>query len=253
MIRERLDKELVKRGLAVNRSQAGSYISLGKVRINGKTAGKSGELVKNDDVLEISVPAAEQYVSRAGLKLAGAAASLKIQFTDQKVLDVGSSTGGFTEFALKNDAKKVVAVDVGTEQMRPSLRNDPRVELYEKTDIRDFVMTDKPDIVLADLSFISLRKILPSISALSKSSTQIIVLLKPQFEAGKEQINRGVIKNDTIRRRIISDFEAWVKNDFLIIDKADSDVPGTHGNRERFYVLRKLPKGKLLGRPSRAK
>lgn len=237
-MKQRLDQAMAERGLVSSRSQAESYIKLGKVRLNGKTASKSGLFVSLDDKIALNVPAQNQYVSRAGLKLASAVKALQIDFIDQVVLDIGSSTGGFTDYVLKNGAKKVVAVDVGTEQMHPSLRNDPRVELHEKTDIRNFEILPKPDIILADLSFISLREVLPTVSRLSKSSTQVLVLLKPQFEAGKTEINRGVVKNDKLRRQILKDFEAWVKAYFVVVGKADSQVAGAHGNLERFYLLR---------------
>lgn len=229
---------MVEQGQVSSRSQAESYIKLGKVRVNGQIAGKTGLFVGENDKIEVLVPLNEQYVSRAGLKLAGAADALRLEFKSKLVLDVGSSTGGFTDYALKQGAKKVVAVDVGTEQMNPGLREDSRVELYEKTDIRDFIITEKPDLILADLSFISLRKILPGLAGLSKFDTQIVVLLKPQFEAGKEQINRGVIKNERLRRQILKDFEEWAKENFVIVAKADSQVAGTRGNHERFYSLR---------------
>ena len=250
---QRLDKALVERGLAANRSQAGNYIALGKVKINGKIAAKSGQMVKGDDILELDVPEGQRYVSRSALKLASVVEPLEIDFKDKLVLDVGSSTGGFSDFALKHGARAVVAVDVGTEQMHPSLRHEPRLELHEKTDIRGFKMSENPDLILADLSFISLREVLPAIGALSNSSTQILVLLKPQFEAGKSQINRGIVKNDSLRRQIIKDFESWLKSSFFIVAKADSAVAGTHGNRERFYLLRLLATNKLQELRYRAK
>ncbi len=250
---QRLDKALVGQGLAANRSQAGNYIALGKVKVNGKAAAKSGQMVKSDDRLELDVPEGERYVSRAALKLASVVEPLKIDFKDKLVLDVGSSTGGFSDFALKHGARAVVAVDVGTEQMHPSLRYEPRLELHEKTDIRGFEMAEKPDIVLADLSFISLREVLPAVGALSNSSTQILVLLKPQFEAGKSQINRGIVKNDSLRRQIIKDFEGWLISNFLIVAKADSAVAGARGNRERFYLLRLLATNRTQGSRYRAK
>jgi 23S rRNA (cytidine1920-2'-O)/16S rRNA (cytidine1409-2'-O)-methyltransferase len=179
------------------------------------------------------------YVSRAALKLASVADKLDLEFKDKVVLDVGSSTGGFTDYALRHGAARVVAVDVGTKQLHPSLRADARVELHEKTDIRRFVTDEKPDFIVIDVSFISLRQILPAVSRLSGKSTRIVAMLKPQFEASDKDLNKGVIKNDSVRRGIIKEFEQWVKNYFIIKAKADSQVAGSKGNREKFYLLGK--------------
>jgi len=228
---------MVRKGLVASRSQAESWIGLGKVTVDGKQATKSGQFVREDATVELT--AKEQYVSRAGLKLASVAQLLNVDFTDRIVLDVGSSTGGFTDYALRHGARKVYAVDVGTEQLHPSLRSDERIELHEKTDIRDFYMTEKPDVAVMDVSFISLREILPHIAnELSGKQTQIVAMLKPQFEAGKQQVNKGIIKNDSVRRQILKDFEAWAKQYFVIVDKRDSEVAGSKGNRERFYLLK---------------
>jgi 23S rRNA (cytidine1920-2'-O)/16S rRNA (cytidine1409-2'-O)-methyltransferase len=181
-----------------------------------------------------------RYVSRAGEKLAGAAAQLGLEFKNKVVLDVGSSTGGFTDYALKHGAARVIAVDSGTNQLHQSLRPDPRIELHEKTDIRDFVPDEKINIVLIDVSFISLRQVLPAVARLSSKDTQIAALLKPQFEAVTKDLNKGVIKNDSIRRQIFKDFEEWSKRYFVIKSKADSPVAGTHGNREKFYLMSPL-------------
>lgn len=241
MTKLRLDIELTKRGLAASRSQAESWVKLGKVTVDGKTVTKPGHFVREDSVLKLN--AKEQYVSRAGLKLASVAQLLRLDFTDKIVLDVGSSTGGFTDYALKHGAKKVYAVDVGTDQLHPSLRQNPAIELHEKTDIRDFTLqNEKPDIIVIDVSFISLREILPHlVRELSTPKTQIAAMVKPQFEAQRSQLgSSGVIKNDTVRRGILKDFEAWTKLYFVIVDKADSDVHGARGNKERFYLLRPL-------------
>ena len=235
MKKTRLDIALVNRKLVASRSQSESWIKLGKVSVNGRVITKPGHFVTGEDKIELK--ADEQYVSRAGLKLASVAETLGLDFIDKIVLDVGSSTGGFTDFALQHGAKKVYAVDVGTEQLHPKLRADSRVELHEKTDIRDFVPSEKPDIVVIDVSFISLREILPCISEISDKTTQIVAMVKPQFEAGKHQVSKGVIKNDTVRRQILKDFETWVKRSFVIADKADSEIAGSKGNEERFYLL----------------
>ena len=237
MTKQRLDILMAKRGLVASRSQAESWIGLGMVSVDGRVIKKPGVFV--NEAADIKLAAKEQYVSRAGLKLASVAQLLGLDFRDKIVLDVGSSTGGFTDYSLKNGAKKVYAVDVGTEQLHPSLRSDKRIELHEKTDIRDFYLSEKPDIIVIDVSFISLRDILPHIvKELSGSETRIAAMVKPQFEAGREQVNKGVIKNDSVRRQILKDFEMWAKQHFVIIDKRDSDVAGAKGNQERFYLLK---------------
>jgi len=236
MAKERLDVVLAQRKLASSRSQSESWIKLGKVTVNGQVILKPGHFIGPN--AEIKMLAEVQYVSRAGLKLASVAEILKLDFRGKTVLDVGSSTGGFTDYALRNGAKKVIAVDVGTDQMHPTLRGDRRIELHEKTDIRDFYTEDIIDIVVMDVSFISLREILPHIyNHLSNPNTQIVAMLKPQFEAGKGQTNKGIIKNDAMRRQILRDFEDWSRQYFTIINKRDSDVAGAKGNQERFYLL----------------
>lgn len=238
-MKQRLDQLLVQRGLVPTRSQAESWIKLGKVLVDGKAATKPGFFVY--DTAKIVLTAEEQYVSRAGLKLASVAGKFIIDFMGKTVLDVGSSTGGFTDYALRNGAAKVYAVDVGTDQLHPSLRGDDRIELHEKTDIRDFTPATTPDIVVMDVSFISVRQILPHVAKIVGPATHIFVMVKPQFEASRQQItSSGVIKNDSVRRTILRDFEIWTKGYFRIIDKADSDVKGARGNLERFYQLRKL-------------
>jgi len=241
-MKTRLDVEMTRRGLTTSRSQAESWVKLGKVTVNGQTVTKPGHFVNESS--EILLTAEEQYVSRAGLKLASVANLLKLDFKDKTVLDVGSSTGGFTDYALKHGAKKVFAVDVGTEQLHPSLRGNPAVELHEKTDIRDFYLDgEKPDIIVIDVSFISLREILPHLAAnLCDENTRIAAMLKPQFEAGRHQTNKGIIKNDAVRRQVLKDFELWAKQYFVVEDKRDSDVAGSKGNRERFYILKTVVK-----------
>jgi 23S rRNA (cytidine1920-2'-O)/16S rRNA (cytidine1409-2'-O)-methyltransferase len=235
--KQRLDARVNQLELAPTRSQAESMIRLGEVRVNGIVVTKPGHFVSEAD--RVTAADKQRYVSRAGLKLASVADALRLGFTNKVVLDVGSSTGGFTDYALRNGAKKVFAVDVGTEQLHPSLRDDVRIELHEKTDIRDFAPSETPDVVVMDVSFISLREILPHIAKLAGANTQIVAMLKPQFEAGRGQANKGVIKNDSVRRQILKDFEAWTRDYFVIQDKADSDVAGAKGNRERFYLLKR--------------
>ena len=236
-MKQRLDKLMLARGLVGSRSEAENWIRLGCVRVGGRAVVKPGLFV--DESAPIELAASERYVSRAGLKLAGAAKAFNLNFRDKMVLDVGSSTGGFTDFVLQHGAKKVYAVDVGTDQLHPSLRGNKRIELYEKTDIRDFVPNQPVDVIVGDVSFISLREILPHVAKnIMQPETILVAMVKPQFEAGKHQVNKGVIKNDKVRRQILADFENWAKQYFVVLDKKDSDVAGAKGNVERFYKLR---------------
>ena len=236
-MKQRLDKALVERGLATTRSQADNFIRLGYVFLNKKIVQKSGTMVSDSD--EIKLEKKETYVSRAGLKLASVAEYFHLNFQDKIVLDIGSSTGGFTDYSLRHGAKKVFAVDVGTDQLHPSLRSNPKIALYEKTDIRDFYADEAIDIIVGDVSFISLREILPHVAEnLMNTNTILIAMVKPQFEAGRHQVNKGIIKNDKVRRQILSDFEDWARKHFVILDKKDSEVAGSKGNLERFYKLK---------------
>lgn len=268
MAKQRLDQFLAKNNQVSSRSQAENYIRRGEVTVNSQVITKPGYLVSESD--EVAIKTGDRYVSRAGFKLASVAEVLGLDFKGKTVLDVGSSTGGFTDYALQHGASKVYAVDVGTNQLHPSLRDNPKVELHEKTDIRDFCIGAEfgagddrwgnpknvsegkflgvkrsagpallaPDIIVIDVSFISLRDILPHIAAhLAGPKTQIVAMVKPQFEAGKHQTNKGVIKNESQRRQILKDFELWAKDLFFIVNKRDSEVAGAKGNQERFYLL----------------
>lgn len=282
-MKQRLDQKLVELKLVPTRSQAESYIRLGQVKVNGKVVTKTGTPVGEKD--NVLLTATEQYVSRAALKLASVAKILKVDFNGKTILDVGSSTGGFTDYALRHGAVKSIAVEVGKDQLHPSLHGDPRIELHEQTDIRDCyllgseegkravresgsaasrhddgdpgergfslgrgeknrkvcLISEAVDVVVADVSFISLREILPSVAKLCSAETQIVAMAKPQFEAAASNMkHKGVIKNDRMRRDILKDFETWVLRHFVIIDKADSEVSGSKGNVERFYLLKKL-------------
>lgn len=186
------------------------------------------------------------YASRGGLKIEFAANKFNINFTNKKVLDIGSSTGGFTDYVLKRGASKVIAIELGSKQMVDYLARDDRVELHEKTDILDVLPYNSasglslgfiPDIVVIDLSFVSLRKILPHVRGLINKNTKIIALIKPQFEAKSQDKLNGIIKNEALRRNIFKDFEIWAKNYYVILDKVDSSITGMHGNKERFYYL----------------
>lgn len=234
-MKKRLDVLMTELGLVQSRSQAESFIKLASVKVDTKVQTKPGALVSAASKIEII---SEQYVSRAGLKLASITADFGLQFQDKVVLDVGSSTGGFTDYALRHGASKVIAVDVGTDQMHPTLRNNPKIELHEKTNILNFKTTQSIDIVVMDVSFVSSTELLPHIAGLCSSSTLLVIMIKPQFEAGKHQINKGVIKNDRIRREILQNFEQWSRELFVTLDKSDSGVSGAKGNTERFYKMK---------------
>lgn len=182
-------------------------------------------------------------VSRAELKLLGAVEAFSYDFRGKTVLDIGSSTGGFTELALKMGAKRVVAVEIGTRQMKAPLRFDERIDLREKTDIFGVKQADLPEIdtILADVSFVSLTKVLAYAKMeIARSNTDYLVMLKPQFEARENQLVKGVVKNEKMRREIIKGFEMWLKkNGFLIVKKRDNELRGkVGGNQERFYWLK---------------
>jgi 23S rRNA (cytidine1920-2'-O)/16S rRNA (cytidine1409-2'-O)-methyltransferase len=182
----------------------------------------------------------KHYVSRAGHKLDSVLA-LNTDFKDKTVLDVGSSTGGFTDYALQHGAQKVIAVELGTKQLHPSLIGNPLIELHEQTDIRSLnKLSERADIVVIDVSFVSLRDILPSVASLVDKNAVILAMVKPQFEATPEQKIKGIIKNDRIRRDILKQFELWARGQFVIGARTDSRIAGANGNLERFYLLRKI-------------
>ena len=185
------------------------------------------------------VSAANKFVSRAEGKLEGAVRAFRYDFRNKTVLDIGSSTGGFTELALKLGAKKVIAIEKGTNQMKAPLRFDMRVDLHEKTDFFDVTDLEAVDTVVADVSFVSLTKILAHAQKIVNKKADFLVMLKPQFEAEPSQLVKGVVKNEKMRREILKKFENWLKNNgFLVVDKRDNDVAGKKGNIERFYLLK---------------
>ena len=230
---KRLDSSMVKQGLVSSSSQAKKINSLNKLKLNSRPIQYIEHPIKLD--------AKDIYVSRAGLKLDFANQTFKVNFKNNIVLDVGSSTGGFSDYALKHGAKQVVAVDKGSHQMHHSLRLNKQLSLYEKTDIRDFKTNLCPDVVLIDVSFISLVEILPHIHKLVSKKSKIIAMVKPQFETKDNKLKiDGVIKNNRLRRQILKQFEEQIKHQFRILAKVDSRVPGVKGNIERFYYLKKI-------------
>ncbi|MBP6042136.1 TlyA family RNA methyltransferase [Candidatus Saccharibacteria bacterium] len=233
----RLDRALVERKLASSRSQANDMIKRKVVELNNKIVQKPNQSTSVND--KISIIENDQYVSRAGRKLASIATQFDLDFKDKTVLDVGSSTGGFTDYSLQHGAGKVVAVDVGTQQLHAKLRGDKRVELHEKTDIRKYQNSNNLefDFILIDVSFISILDILPAVYGFSSEKTRIVAMVKPQFETGKK--HKGVVKNNTIRRNVLSEVEQEFAPKFIVMAKKDSELSGAKGNIERFYLLKK--------------
>jgi len=237
-VKKRLDDLLVARGLAETLEQARALIMAGQVSAKGRRLEKVGQLVSVD--LDVHVKPQPKYVSRAGDKLASVASVLGLNFVGLTVLDVGSSTGGFTDFVLQNGAARVFGVDVGTAQLAYKLRQDPRVTLMEQTDIRHAKLPELADMAVVDVSFISLREVLGATAALVKSGGLIVAMAKPQFEANKATADeyRGVIPVGEVRDEILDDLRQWMASDFEIWGEADSGVAGDRGNVERFFGLR---------------
>jgi 23S rRNA (cytidine1920-2'-O)/16S rRNA (cytidine1409-2'-O)-methyltransferase len=232
----RLDQLLVERGLAPSRTAAAAMVMAGEVSSEGRLLDKPGREVPVD--IELVLKDKPRYVSRAGGKLASVAEVLDLDFEGKTVLDVGSSTGGFTDFALQRGASKVFAVDVGTGQLADKLRRDPRVESHERTDIRELPEDIKADMAVVDVSFISLKSVLESVATHLNPGGLIVAMAKPQFEAGKALADKykGVIPEPE-RTGVLEELEGWLGDHFTVLGKADSAVAGTEGNLERFYVL----------------
>jgi 23S rRNA (cytidine1920-2'-O)/16S rRNA (cytidine1409-2'-O)-methyltransferase len=213
--RERLDVLLARRGLAPTRERARALVMAGVVRVNGQVAYKAGALTAGDAALEIiAQPAEARYVSRGGLKLERALEAFHLEPAGCVCLDVGASTGGFTDVLLRAGARRVYAVDVGYGQLAWSLRADPRVVTLERTNIR--TLTALPEPVAAaviDVSFISLRLVLPRVAALLAREGWVVALVKPQFEAGRAETDRGggVISDPQVHLRVLRDLMAWLR------------------------------------------
>jgi 23S rRNA (cytidine1920-2'-O)/16S rRNA (cytidine1409-2'-O)-methyltransferase len=233
----RLDQFLVAQSLVESRTKAQALIMAGEVSADGRILDKPGFQV--DETIVVHLKHQALYVSRAGDKLASVVNQLGLDFTAKVLLDVGSSTGGFSDYALQNGCKKVYGVDVGTAQLAYKLRQDERMIVMEQTDIRVAKLPEQPDMAVIDVSFISLRKILDSVVQLMKPGALIIAMVKPQFEAGKALADkyRGIIPEGRERDEVIGDLRCWIEEHFEILGEADSGVTGAEGNRERFFKL----------------
>ncbi|MDB4973093.1 MAG: binding methyltransferase FtsJ like protein [Myxococcaceae bacterium] len=245
-VRERVDRLLVQRGLAPSRTRARALIEAGKVLADGAVVTRVSELFGPQVELAIS-GLDHPYVSRGGLKLAGALTDLALEVVGKVVADIGASTGGFTDCVLRNGARRVYALDVGTDQLHPSLRADARVVAREGINARHLTADSLPepvDLVVVDASFISLTKLLPALVTLLAEGGQLLALVKPQFEVGPERVGRrGVVSDDGLRNEALEGVSAAARElGLTLLSNVDSRVPGPEGNREIFALfLRSSP------------
>ena len=238
--RVRLDQLLVQRSLAPSRERAQALILAGAVRVDGDPVRRSADSVAEDAALTID--AGPRFVSRGGDKLDAALDELGVDVRGAVVLDVGSSTGGFTDCVLQRGASRVYAVDVGKGQLEWRLRNDPRVVVMEGVNAREgFALPEGVDLIVADVSFISLRIALPPSFAHLRDGGSVVALVKPQFEAGREAVGRGGIVRDPAARSgaVVAVADRFARDGVGVIAVVPSQVPGREGNREIFVHARK--------------
>lgn len=231
--KERLDKLLVERGIVLTRAKAQAHIMAGDVLVDGAKASKAGELVSVSAEIELTQPL--PYVSRGGYKLVGALEKFGIDPTGRTCADVGACTGGFTDVLLQRGAKRVYAIDVGYGQLDWKLRQDERVVVIERTNARYLDSLDESaDLVVIDVSFISLKLILPAVQKWLAPRFDIVALIKPQFEAGKEQVGKGgIIKDTTVHQAVVADLLQWSRDHQLYPQAwTRSPILGMEGNTE---------------------
>ena len=232
-MRKRLDVLLVERGLAESRSQAQALVMAGRV----PGFDKAGQQVDESATVEVLEP--PRFVSRGGEKLAHGLDALGVDPSARDAVDVGSSTGGFTDVLLQRGARRVIALDVGRAQLHERIRADPRVTVMEGVNARNLrELPFAPDLITCDVSFISVRQALPPVLRLAKPGWEAVVLVKPQFEAGRQQVKGGVVRDPAVHRRVIRALaEAALEWDSETVGVADSGLPGPKGNREFFLHL----------------
>ena len=237
----RLDHYIMELGLVDSRNRAQELIKEGSVLLNEEICNKPAKEIKKG--ARVSIVKKRQWVSRGGKKLFDALKSFEIKVEGKTALDVGSSTGGFTQVLLQEGATKIVAVDVGTNQLHASLRNVPRISILENTDIRDVSskLVDLFDLVVVDVAFISIEKIIKDIEITAKKGGDIILLYKPQFEAGKRNISKnGLVKKETDIQKMLSDFLNILDDSSLdFIQSKDAYIKGKKGNQEIFVHLKR--------------
>ncbi|MDO8507131.1 MAG: TlyA family RNA methyltransferase [bacterium] len=233
-MKKRIDILLTEKGLAESRTKAQAFLMSGQVEVDGRKIDKAGTLV--DDDSEIKIKERFPYVSRGALKIQKAYQEFGLDFKDMVICDIGSSTGGFTDFALQNGAKKVFAIDVGYGQLDQKLREDSRVVVMEKTNFRDIdELPEKIDLFVCDVSFISLKKIILKIKEIVDYKTQCVLLIKPQFEVGKEVADKckGVIKDEEVQRGVVEEIARFAEdNGFQVKGLTESPITGAKGNKE---------------------
>lgn len=240
--RQRIDKLLVERGLADSRTRAQAMVMAGIVLVDEKRVNKASETFEQEAVIRIKGDSPEnKYVGRGGLKLEAALASFDIDPTDFICIDIGSSTGGFTDCLLKHGAEKVFAIDSGTNQLVWSLRTDPRVVVRENTNARELKPDDLDtqfDLAVMDVSFISVTKIIPAIIPLLEPDGKMIVLIKPQFEVGRGEVGKGgIVREPEKHERVLAEVNDFAANLGLHLKgQIDSPILGAEGNKE-FLVL----------------
>lgn len=238
--KNRLDVEVESRGLARSRSNASDLIKRGKVTVNGIVKIKPSTPVSPGDAIELA--SHERFVSRAGEKLEHALDRFNIDVEGVEAVDIGSSTGGFTDCLLKRGASRVIAIDVGTEQLVKELRENLLVELHEGTNVRTFDLPSQVKLVVIDVSFISLALVLPKAYEFLKRGGTCVALIKPQFEVGMETAKRyeGVITDEKLQRKAVASIKAFArKNKFEVIDEIPSPIEGEKGNKEFLLYLKK--------------
>ena len=236
-MKRRLDALLVERGLAESRSQAQALVLAGLV----PGYSKPGQQVEED--AELSVERPPRFVSRGGEKLQNALTALEVDVRGRDCADVGASTGGFTDCLLQAGAARVVAIDVGYGQLHPRLRSDPRVTVLERTNVRKLTaLPFAPDLVVCDVSFISVTMALPPVLGLARPGWEALVLVKPQFEAGRAEVRKGVIRDPEVQRKVLGTvIEAARTWGGETVGVVDSGLPGPKGNRELFVHLVNRP------------
>jgi 23S rRNA (cytidine1920-2'-O)/16S rRNA (cytidine1409-2'-O)-methyltransferase len=239
--RKRADVLLVERGLFESRARAQAAIEAGLVTANDKTVLKASEGIAVDAALQAQP--AHPFVSRGGVKLTGALERHPLEIEDHVCLDVGASTGGFTEVLLANGAALVFSIDVGRGQLHPSLHGHPRIVSMEETDIRGFEgkrLPQRPDIVVIDVSFISLKAVLPVALSLAAAPMQLLALIKPQFEAPRKHSKRGIIRDAAVHREVCDDITAFAASlGCADIEVFPSSISGGDGNIEFFIGARR--------------